>query len=236
MGRRKKFERYGLFIRIYQPSVKLDFEASVGTPDEFIPTRQSLLCRLRDWNDQKSWQDFFETYWRLIYKTALQAGLTDSEAQDVVQETIVAVAKAMPGFRYDPCIGSFKTWLMNMTRWRITDQLRKRAVENQVIAHKRSDTAGTRELERVADPRGFDPATIWEDEWERNITDVAIEHVKRRINPKHYQLFDLYVFQHWPVHKITKALKVNRGWVYLVKHRVSALVRQEIKALKKQMA
>jgi len=36
-------------------------------PDELIPTRQSLLGRLKDWEDQASWREFFDTYWRLIY-------------------------------------------------------------------------------------------------------------------------------------------------------------------------
>jgi len=58
-----------------------------------IPTRQSLLGRLKDWNDQESWQVFFDTYWRLIYNTAMKAGLNDAEAQDVVQETILSVSK-----------------------------------------------------------------------------------------------------------------------------------------------
>src|ERR1051326_2158620 len=94
--------------------------------DEFIPTRQTLLSRLKDWNDQDSWKDFFDTYWNLIYRTARRSGVTDTESQDVVQETIVSVAKAMPGFKYDGSFGSFKKWLLQLTGWRITDQLRKR--------------------------------------------------------------------------------------------------------------
>ena len=49
-----------------------------------IPTRQSLLARLKDVGDQESWRDFFDTYWRLVHATALKAGLTETEAQEVV--------------------------------------------------------------------------------------------------------------------------------------------------------
>ena len=58
-----------------------------------IPTRHSLLNRLKDWRDEASWREFFETYWELIYNVARKAGLNDAEAQDVVQETVIAVAK-----------------------------------------------------------------------------------------------------------------------------------------------
>src|SRR6185436_3555024 len=95
-------------------------------PDEIIPTRASLLSRLRNWDDQQSWQRFFELYWKLIYSVARKAGLSDPEAQDVVQETIISVARHMPSFRYDPELGSFKAWLMQLTRWRIMDELRKK--------------------------------------------------------------------------------------------------------------
>jgi len=80
----------------------------MNTADELVPTRQSLLSRLKDWNDQESWKVFFDTYWRLIYSAAMKAGLSDAEAQDVVQETVIGVLKKLPDFEYDPRKGSFK--------------------------------------------------------------------------------------------------------------------------------
>src|SRR5438034_2400969 len=91
--------------------------------DQLLPTRATLIDRLKDWQDQSTWQEFFDTYWKLIYGVARKAGLTDAEAQDVVQETMFSVARHMPTFKYDPAIGSFKAWLLNMTRWRLHDQL-----------------------------------------------------------------------------------------------------------------
>ena len=87
---------------------------------ELLPTRQnqSLLSRLRDWDDQESGREFFDTYWRLIHGLALKCGLTDSEAQDAMQETMLSVAKQRPGFKYDPALGSFKGWLLQITRRR----------------------------------------------------------------------------------------------------------------------
>ncbi len=35
-------------------------------PDEFIPTRQSLLSRPKNWDDAASWREFFNTCWKLI--------------------------------------------------------------------------------------------------------------------------------------------------------------------------
>ena len=49
--------------------------------DEFIPTRRSLLSRLKNWNDSASWQEFFNLYGRLIFGVARQAGLSETEAR-----------------------------------------------------------------------------------------------------------------------------------------------------------
>src|ERR1044071_4251683 len=95
-------------------------------PDELIPTRWSLIQRLRNWDDQDSWKEFFDTYWRLIYGTAMKAGLSEAEAQDVVQETVISVCRNVQNFQTTPEAGSFKNWLLRMTRWRIVDQVRKR--------------------------------------------------------------------------------------------------------------
>src|SRR5438093_13379765 len=94
--------------------------------NEVIPTRASLLARLKDWDDSRSWQDFFEAYWRLIYGRARRAELSDQEAQEVVQESVIAVAKRMHEFKYDPAVASFKTWLFQIVSRRIADQYRKR--------------------------------------------------------------------------------------------------------------
>jgi DNA-directed RNA polymerase specialized sigma24 family protein len=63
--------------------------------DEFMPTRRSLLSRLKNWEDQGSWKEFFDTYGKLIYRFAVKAGLTNAKAQDVVEETVFIVAKKM---------------------------------------------------------------------------------------------------------------------------------------------
>src|SRR5262245_23087150 len=91
-----------------------------------LPTRDSLLSRLKNWGDEKSWSEFFETYWELIYKVAIGAGLADAEAQDVVQETVITVAKKIQTFKKGREHGTFKSWLARVTRNRIYDQYTKR--------------------------------------------------------------------------------------------------------------
>src|SRR5258708_29601330 len=136
-------------------------------PDEFIPTRESLLQRLKNWQDESGWQDFFDTYWKLIYSVAHQAGLSDAEAQDVVQETVLSVAKKMEGFTYDPAIGSFKAWLMRITKRRISDHLRKKQYQVGDKKLPREEMLETTVIENHPAEDSLDLEHIWNEEWER---------------------------------------------------------------------
>ena len=198
---------------------------------EPIPTRRSLLSRLKHWDDQESWQDFFNTYWKLIYGVATRSGLSDSEAQDVVQDTMVAVARQMPHFKYDPALGSFKSWLFLITHRRITDHLRKEYRRVKGDAPTPGNTARTALLERVPDPASMDLNAIWEEEWKRWLLEAALQRVKRRVEPLHFQIFDCYVRKEWPVKEVAQSFRVTAGQVYLIKNRLSALVANEVRRL-----
>jgi RNA polymerase sigma-70 factor (ECF subfamily) len=208
-------------------------QAMTSLAEDPILTRYSLLSRLQNWDDQESWKDFFDTYWRLIYAVAIKSGLTDAEAQDAVQETIICVAKDLQKFKRDRKLGSFKGWLRNVTRWRIADQLRKRT-----RAAWREAGAGAGEFEPLDAAQICDPAaaleSVWDEEWQTNLLEAAMERVKRLVKEEHYQMFDLYVIRHWPVKKVAGMLGVSVGQVYLAKHRVSTLIKKEVRRLEKQ--
>jgi RNA polymerase sigma factor (sigma-70 family) len=202
---------------------------------ELLPTRSSLLNRLRDWQDQVSWREFFNTYWKFIYSMAIRSGLSDQEAEDVVQETVLSVAKKMPEFVYDPAKCSFKGWLMHVTRLRILDQFRRRQPAFQQIHAGDRDTRQTATVERVPDSSsGQELESAWDDEWERNLVDAAMERVKLRVKPEHYQIFYLSAVKGLGTREVAKMLHVNAGQVYLVRHRLAKEVKREVKRLKEK--
>jgi RNA polymerase sigma-70 factor (ECF subfamily) len=160
------------------------------SPSDSIGTRASLIHRIKNWSDDESWQEFFNTYWQTIYGVAINAGLTESEAEEVVQATIVSVAKRIREFDYKPEVGSFKHWLLNQANWRIADQLRDR--QRDLRRHQRpSQTATstrTRTIEKVVDAM-HDPDRLWQREWNKSFAKTTLQRVKAQVKPKHYQVF-----------------------------------------------
>ena len=189
---------------------------------EFIPTRASLLSRLKDGAADEGWREFFEIYWKLIYNTARRSGLADQECQDVVQETLMSVSRHMPSFSYDPARGSFKSWLMTVTLSRIRDHVRKRPPRQESIEFLEGELPAHDEFEK-----------LWNQDWEKNLTQVALERVKQRVDPVNFQIFSTSVLQDKGARGTAKLLGVGLGRVYMVNHRLGKMLAREIKELKK---
>jgi RNA polymerase sigma factor (sigma-70 family) len=200
--------------------------------DDLLPTRRTLLSRLKNLSDQDNWRLFFDTYWHLIYGMAIKSGLTHTEAQDVVQETVISVMNNLPGFHYDPQKGSFKSWLLQLTCWRITDQLRKRDPYLAGPAQPAETSTSTPIIQRQPDPAPSALEAVWDQEWEATLLQAAVERVKARVDPKQYQIFDLLYFKNWPVATVAESLEVNAAWVYLVKHRITKMLKKQVTRLR----
>jgi len=198
--------------------------------NSLVSTRWSLVQRLRNWDDQEGWQDFFETYWRLIYSTAVRAGLTDAEAQDAVQETVISVCRNIQQLDTSPGAGSFKNWLMRMARWRILDQIRRRKYDPSLILREPGPEE-TSVTDALPDPAGIELERIWEEEWRENLTEAALAKVQKQTNARHYQIFYLYVVQEAPVAKVAAVTGATTDEIYLVKHRLWPLFDRAVKAV-----
>lgn len=114
------------------------------------------MAQLKNLGDDENWQAFHELYSRLIVGVAIKAGLRQEEAEDVLQETMASVSKHIQEFEANPARGKFRAWLLNMARWRIQDQLRRRPVAAAGNAAPPDATATTPTVERVPDPREVD--------------------------------------------------------------------------------
>ncbi|MBX3739638.1 MAG: sigma-70 family RNA polymerase sigma factor [Akkermansiaceae bacterium] len=199
--------------------------------EAYAKTRKSLIARLDNWEDQRTWDEFYQTYWRLIYSVAVKAGLRADEAFDCVQETILSIAKQSKRKLYDPEQGSFKTWLMNMTRWRINDQFRKRKKDTAMAGGEWDNDRKTAVIDRVEDPNGDLLSRLWDVEWKKNVADAALSRVKAQVSPKQYQIFHYYVIKQWDAKKVQDHLNVSMAQVYLAKHRVGSVLKRELAKL-----
>lgn len=203
-----------------------------SSADDSLLTRRTLLSRLRNLDDQESWRTFFDLYWRLLYNVARKAGLDDLGAQEIVQDTVIAVARRMPDFRYDPGRGTFRQWLLRITRRRIVDHLRRvyrQPLKAEIVLESLEDNeeyAAT-----ITDQSSGAIEAAWNDEWERSTFEAALADVRASINPRHFQIFDYCVLKEWPASKVAATLGLNAAQVYLAKHRVAQAMKRAVRRI-----
>jgi RNA polymerase sigma factor (sigma-70 family) len=204
--------------------------------DSRLPTRQSLLSRLRDWQDQEGWREFFDKYWRLIYNVARKTGLADAEAQDVVQNTFIYLARRMPNFHYDRTRGSFKSWLRVVTRSRIHVYLRSEKAGRRLVCDLLPDGLGQspEAIEAVPDPAADALDETWQREWEDNLVQNAFRRLRCKVSSQQLLIFRTAVLEDLPLSQVARKLGVNVAQVYLARHRVGRLFKAEVRRLRRE--
>lgn len=202
--------------------------------DSLLPTRSSLLSRLRHASDAASWQHFFDNYGKLIYQFCRRAGLDGQEAEEVTQETIVAVSQELPKFKFDRSKGSFKGWLWRVTRNHVADFLKKKYREGArraILPEAKPGETGGMDLFAAT---GDEPDALWEEEWKANLLERALKRVRSQVSARSFQIFHLSSVKGWSVDQIKEALRMGRAQIYLARHRVGRLVKKEIEDLRKE--
>jgi RNA polymerase sigma factor (sigma-70 family) len=202
--------------------------------DSLLPTRQSLLSRLRDCQDQDGWRQFFDTYWRLIYRVARQSGLDDATAQDVVQNTFIYLARRMPRFRYDRARGSFKSWLRRVTRSRISVFRRRAEAKEPPLPELSLEDDGVPVWETIPDPAGEAMDEVWQHEWEDNLLKAALRRISAKVSAQQLMIFELAALGEVPLKQVARKLDVSLMQVYLARHRVGKLFKAEVERLRRE--
>ena len=190
-----------------------------GTHDS--ATRITLLGRLRrDPTNQAAWAEFVEHYGAKIYGWCRRWNLQEADAQDVTQDVLLKLARAMKDFTYDPT-RSFRAWLKTITQHAWSDAIadRYRGSDSRIIQRLES-------LEARADLR-----RRFEESFDRELMEMAIARVQRRVTPPTWEAFRLTALEGLSGAEASQRLTSSVAAVFVSKHRVQKLLKEEIRKL-----
>jgi RNA polymerase sigma factor (sigma-70 family) len=190
-------------------------------------TRVTLLHRLRDGRDGDAWREFFDLYGPVVYRFARNRGLQDADAADLMQDVLRSVARNAHRMEYDPKRGTFRGWLYTVTRNKIYNFLsgqrhRPRAAGDS-DAHERLQAAPAREEDG--------PDADWEREYQRQLTDRAMDLVKGEFHKATWEAFWGTAVEGKSAGDVGAGLKMSPGAVYVAKSRVLARLRDEVRKM-----
>ncbi len=120
--------------------------------DDFdgLSTRVSLVLRIKA-GDGRAWAEFVELYGRPLLRRLKKHHLQEADAQDVVQDVLLKVWKAIEEFDYDPT-RSFRGWLITVAKralidwWHKTNRPGQRGIGGEAVLPEPTDPQGFGEL------------------------------------------------------------------------------------------
>jgi RNA polymerase sigma-70 factor (ECF subfamily) len=203
--------------------------------DETLRTSWTLIARLKNVEDQDGWREFYELYRRVVVGLAIKSGLRPQEAEEVLQETMASVSKKIQDFAGDPERGSFRAWLLQLVRWRVIDQFRKRLPADPPPPRSAEESTGTSALGGVADPQAADLESLCDEEWRRALLERALQLLQLEVKAEHYQVFHLLLVEQRRLDEAASMVGRSAAQIYLIKFRLTRRLKRIIAGLRQKL-
>jgi RNA polymerase sigma factor (sigma-70 family) len=183
-------------------------------------TQLSLLERIKC-KDETAWIEFTNKYARVLQQWCRKWNLQETDAQDVVQDTLLAVMVGISSFEHRG-VGSFRAWMKTIA-WRcwkdVLSKVERRQNHEMLSGPDRTSTAGD-ELEAA-----FDAVVVQE------LLQTSMERVRERIEEKSWDVFRLTAIESHPAIEVADRFEMKIDAVYAARCRVQRMITQEFNRL-----
>ena len=189
-----------------------------------LPTRATLLQKIRDPADEAAWGEFVELYTPLIYGFCKRQGLQHADSADVVQDSLRAIANGIGKFEYDPERASFRAWLYTVARSKLNTHL-KRSLKHPAGTGR---TTVQRFIEEQAGPEDL---ADWELDYRRHMFQWATEKIRHEFGEAVWKAFWKTAVEEQEPQDVARDLDMKPGSVYVAKFRVIKRLREKIESV-----
>jgi RNA polymerase sigma-70 factor (ECF subfamily) len=191
-------------------------------------TRQTLIQRVKNQHDEKSWEEFAGIYRGYIYTVIRNMGIAESDREELVQQTLIKLWKKLPDIDCNHS-GKFRSWLSTLTKNCVIDFIRKRKRES-ALQEKAADQEELDHFRTVLP----DIDNISETAWKQHLTTLALDNIEPYFSGKSVKVFRLSL-QGMEVPRIAEELGIQENSVYRLKTRVKARLIEEIQRLRSEL-
>ena len=180
-------------------------------------TRLTLIQRVTDNKDEKSWEEFFGVYRPYIMGLVKKMGIEFNEVEDITQKILVTLWQKMPDFEYRPGQCKFRSWVTLISRTAINDfrKLKQNKMRNKIDSDEIPESKIDSEVEQLS-----------ELEWKKFIYNLAWERIAERFKEKELNAFKLSSKK--SAKEVAEETGLGESTVYLYKKRVETAMLKDI--------
>ena len=189
-------------------------------------TSQTFINLLKACGEE-SWTDFYEHYAPLILRFAKKRGCSDNLAEDILQETTIALFRCLKDFDYDRKKGRFRSFLFKIAESKIVNAFRKTQREVQIPDEEALTLSDVNKQSAVS------PHQIWDQAWEENLLAQAIAAARLRVRPMTFKCFEMVFLEERAVKDVAKELKISPNLVSQHKHKVYKVIIEEAEKIQR---
>ena len=196
-----------------------------------LNTRLTLLQKIKNCQDEQSWEEFVDYYKGYIYAIILNMNINYHDTQDLVQAVLLKAWKNLPEFEYDPGKGRFRGWLTTVTKNTV-----KRFLHKQSRQISNADEEKRKEFEQYLENVSLpDIDNIAQREWEAYISKMAWQNISEDLADTVRTVFEHLMNGEKP-REIAQKYDFAENTVHVYKKRVQKLMFKEILRLEAELS
>lgn len=189
-------------------------------------TSLSLLQHLRQSAQSESWDRLGALYGPLIRAWLRKYDVQESDAEDLLQEVMLAVSKDLASFEHAGRPGAFRSWLKSILVNRLRKFWRSRDRRPQV----RGDSLVDGRLAELEDPNS-EMSRIWNHEHDQYVLRQLLVLAEPHFEPVTWMAFCRVALEGAKPDVVAAEMGISLNSVCLAKSRVTRRLRQEAEGL-----
>ena len=190
-------------------------------------TSVSLLRDIASGTENARWAEFVRIYEEPM-RAFLAARFPSVEADDVLQETMIALMRVMPDYHYTPDgNGHFRNYLVGILKHKAEDAIRRQSRESDRRERIRKSAA---DAPRRAQAPGEADA---EESWRLAAMNAALEQLlsDESVNARSREVFRHVALLHEPPAEVAAAFGISRANVDQIKRRLVLRLSELVKTM-----
>lgn len=195
--------------------------------NEWPTTRDTLLLKLADENNQSAWQEFSCAYEPAIYRFSRRRGLQHDDAIELTQRVMLKVLRSADQWAESQPPDRFRGWLRTVAQHTLVNLVTRDG------KHRASGVPIAEDARAIANESSEnDDRERWHAEERRAWLRLALNSIRPEFSSGSWEAFERTVLSDEPVELVACDLNITAGGIYAARARVVKRLKSVLQQLR----